>query len=270
VRIDVTYAGRAPRVIETSGESLLSSATLSAGPAGGTPVTAVMLRPRLDLLGKGGHGLAIEVCGWSTATFAGSAKAEVADLGGSWQVPLLSFHVFRVWEVLPADELADVVAIDIDSRMHVMRIGGDLLDLTAYEACERELLSAAEVSGNALFKRVYLVHDRAKQQSPGIDDEAVGARYGLGTRLIDWARNAAAEPSASGVPVGSGVDDGLSDLMAELTAAASEQDLAAVVERAILDRGLSLKEVMRACETRKLRVEGLERIWSKVEDELWG
>ena len=270
MRIDVTYAGRAPRTIVTGGESLLSSSTLSAASEADLPVTAVMLRPRLDLLGTGGHGLCVEVCGWSTAAYPGGPEGGVADLGGAWEVPLLSFHVFRVWEVLPAGELEDVVEIDIDSRVHVMRIGGELLDLTAYEALERALLSPAEVSGNALFKRVYLLHDRARMERPDTDDEAIGARYGLGTRLIDWARSVAAAPGDSGDPVGSGIDDGLGDLVAELSGAASRDDLAAIVERAILDRGLGPRDVMRACETRGLAIEGLERVWQEVEDELWG
>ena len=274
MRIDVTYAGRAPRVIETGGESLISSGTLSQGGGEGVPVTAVMLRPRLDLLSRDGHGLAVEVCGWSTATFAGGAEGRLADLGGSWEVP-------------PAAELADVVAIDIDDRMHVMRVAGDLVDLTAFEVLERELLSAAEVSAMPLHKRVYLVHDRAKRASPGTGDEQVGARYGLGTRLIDWARGVAGTTGESVVDgaggaagrgaapapdalVGSGVDDGLSDVVAALAAAPDEDELSAIVERTILDRGVSLGEVQKACQRRHVGVASLERVWREVEDELWG
>ena len=292
MRIDVTYAGHAPRVIETGGESLVSSGTLSVGDGEGLPVTAVMLRPRLDLLGRDGHGLAVEICGWSTATYAGGAEGRLDDLGGSWEVPLLSFHVFRLWEVLPAGELDDVVAIDIDDRMHVARVGGDLVDLTAFEVLERELLSAAEVSAMPLHKRVWLVHDRARRASPGTTDEEVGARYGLGTRLIDWARGVEgtmgdagvargplgrgdarapeAPAQAAAVPVGSGVDDGLSDLVAELAAATGADELRRVVERAILDVGVSLTEAEKACARRGVGVPLLERVWREAEDELWG
>lgn len=104
MRIDVTYADRAPRVIETTGEALLSASTMAGAPewrGANLPVTAAMMRPRTDLLMRDGFGLVVELCAWSAATDGWRDEATIADFGHETEAPRMQFHVFRVWEVLP-------------------------------------------------------------------------------------------------------------------------------------------------------------------------
>ena len=273
MRIDVTYAGRAPRVIETSGESLLSSATMAESPewrSGSLPVTAVMLRPRTDLLGRDGHGLVVEVCGWS-ADITGQASFPINDLGGRCEAPRLAFHVFRVWEVLPADDLALAVDVNIDGRIHLCRISGQLLDLTAYERLEPALLSPNERADMPLDQRVLLVHDRLRWTHPDLDDEELGDLYGLGGSLVDYARTMTGTtdgqsdaPDERGEP-----DDGFSTLLDTLTGTDDRGQRVDILADAMFDDPtLTFEALARAMESRGMPVDGIEDIWADAENEV--
>ena len=273
MRIDVTYASDAPRIIETSGESLLSSATMAGAPewrGGSLPVTAVMLRPRTDLLVRDGHGLVVEVCGWS-ADVVGQANVPIDDLGGRCEVPRLAFHVFRVWEVLPADDLARAVDVDIDGRIHLCRIDGQLLDLTAYERLESVLLSTNERSDLPLDQRVLLVHDRLRWTHPGLDDEELGNLYGLGSNLIDYARAmAGATDDQSDAPdERDEPDNGFGALLATLAGTDDRDQRVDVLADAMFDDpDLTFEALAHAMESRDLPIGDLENIWADAENEV--
>ena len=263
MRIDVTYAGEAPRVIETSGEAMLSSSVVSLS-GGRRDVAAVMLRPRLDLLGRGGRGLAVEVCYWDAGDEDGPS-GEIADFAGEWSVPRLRFHTWRVWEVLSWEEASRALAIDIDGRIHLRRIEGRLLDLTAFECLERTLLSSAEVQGRPLRERVRLVHSRIRlAEGTDLTDAQIGSRYGLGTALADWA-GLEEEDKGKVKERGGGVDDGLGDVVARIAGAHSRDDAVRAVTSAMLDHGADLNALRRACKARGVDARGLAALWSEAE-----
>lgn len=275
MRIDVTYAGRPPRVVETSGESMLSSSTVANAPewlGTGLPVTAVMLRPRTDLLADGGHGLVVELCAWSAATEGWREGAHVADLGGDAEVPRLLLHVHRVWEVLPADDVARAVAIDIDGRIHVRRVAGRLVDLTAYERLEADMLSRAERDGHSLSERVTLLHRRMRD-AMGADDAQVGGLYGLGTMLHDWALSL-----GGGTRDGetSGKDDALGTLVRAIADAGDFEGRVSVLLGAILDdSGLTVEDLRASVASLGVDVGDVAELWAEAEERLaeeggWG
>lgn len=266
MRIDVTYAGDAPRVIETSGEALLSSSTIAAAPewvGTGLPVTAVMLRPRTDLLGEEGSAFTVEVCAWST-TDAG-ANATVRDLGGEFEVPRMAFHVVRTWDVLPPEDVARVIALDIDGRIHVRRVGGRLLDLTAFEHVEADLLSATERSGCALDQRVLVVHERLRALHPGLSDEELGDVYGLGGALHAWASTLAGD----GPRDGRGTGGAHGALVASLAEADSLDECVDLLADAIVtDPDLTTEALTRAARESGADLGDVEALWAEAEDRI--
>lgn len=268
MRIDVTYADRAPRIIETAGEAMLSASTMSGAPEWrGTslPVTAVMLRPRTDLLARGDAGLVVELCAWSSANDGWRDDATVSDFGRDTEAPRLQYHVFRVWEVLPPDDVAHAVDIEIDGRIHVRRVGGRLLDLTCYERLEEMLLSHAERSGNPFDRRVMLVHERLRRERPGITDAQAGAAYGLGSALIDYALSLGSEGDGGSHTL----EDGLGDFASSYGAAESaEQEVQAVADAMLTHPGVTLEELRRALNARQMDVEGLTDAWGEAEGRL--
>lgn len=268
MRIDVTYAGRPPRVIETSGESMLSSSTVANAPewlGAGLPVTAVMLRPRTDLLADGRHGLVVELCAWSAATDGRREGACVSDLGNETEVPRLLLHVFRAWEVLPADDVARAVAIDIDGRIHVRRVAGRLLDLTAYERLEEDLLSRSERDGCSLSERVTLLHRRVRG-STGIDDARVGELYGLGTALYDWALSLGGDMRAEAT---SGKVDALGYLAQALADADGFEGRVGVLLGAILDDpALTVEGLEASAVSHGVDVGDIAELWAEAEGRL--
>ena len=281
MRIDVTYADRAPRVVETSGEAMLSASTVAAAPewrGTGLPVTSVMLRPRTDLLARGDTGLVVELCGWSTATDGWGDDVTVSDFGRDTEVPRLQFHVFRTWDVLPAEDVAHAVDIQIDGRVHVHRIGGRLLDLTCYERVEERLLSHAERNGHPLHQRVMLVHDRLRRESDMTDAE-VGASYGLGTTLFDYALVMAGPASddesfpPTATPVPHDDLDGFAD--AYDSAIDDETRIAAVMDAMLADPNASVDGLRHAPDIRQIDASDLDDIWTEAEVRLtderaWG
>ncbi|MBR3384444.1 MAG: hypothetical protein IKG69_04455 [Atopobiaceae bacterium] len=274
MRIDVTYANEPPRVIETSGESLLSPSTVAGSPewrGGALPVTAVMLRPRTDLVGQDGQGLVVELCAWSADDGPNRARATLDDLGGRREVPRLLFHVFRVWEVLPAGEVERAVDIDIDGRIHLSRIGGRLLDLTAYERMEERLLSANERAERPLDQRVLLVHDRLRWTHPNMGDSELGDLYGLGGALFDYAiglAGATDSDEAAGDDA-QALDDGFDELAAALNAGGDRAELASVLADAMFDDPcLTIEAVGRALEARGMHVDDLAGLWDEAQDEV--
>jgi len=267
MRIDVYYADEAPRVIETSGESLLSSQTMAqagALPGEGRQVVAVMLRPRVDLMCKG-SGLSVELSCW-TAPGGRSAAGEVADFGRTSAVQVLDYHVVWSWEVLPASEVARVVALDVDGRARVRRVGGRILDLTAFGLLEREVIGDSVARSMPLHGRVGRVHAALRQADPDLTDEAIGGLYGLGTHLYDYAQKMLGKPASGGARAGA--DDSLSDAVARLREASCFPDLVAACEEAILDHWADLRLLGRACSARGVSVEGLKEAWDEAEGNL--
>jgi hypothetical protein len=274
VRIDVTYAKGAHRIIETSGEAALSSQTMERSPewrGRDLPVTAVMMRPRVDLVGSGGMGLAVEICAWSSDRQRGGTLARLTDLGGTREVPRLLFHVFRVWEVLPADELEHVVDIDIDGRIHLARIAGRLVDLTAYECLERRLLSGAEIHERAFEQRVLIVHDRLRWEYPKDDNEALGDRYGLGSFLYDYASRLSGnhdpdENEGENDDRPQALADGFDDICNAIASAASDQEAVDALADAMLgDPDLMPYVLERALEARGMDIGRLDDLWDEAE-----
>lgn len=249
MRIDVAYDDRPPRIIETSGEAMLSSSTVANAPewrGAGLPVTAVMLRPRTDLLSRPDSGLSIELCAWSAAGDGRGGAASISDFGHVMEAHRLQFHVFRTWEVLPPEDVAHVVDIAIDGRVHVCRLGGRLLDLTCYERQEERLLSRSEMGAHPLDQRVLLVHERLRRERPGMTDAEAAASYGLGSELLDYALSfgGSAEEGDGGSME---PDGGLGELAAMLAAAASREDRVLLLEDAMLaDPDLTLDALRRS------------------------
>ena len=268
MRIDVTYAGGAPRVIETAGESMLSGGTLEAAASPhGRGVVAVMLRPRIDRMCEG-RGLSVEVSCWTARS--GEPCAEVADFGHATRVPLLEYHVAWSWEVLPADEVARAVAVDIDDRHHVRRLGGELMDLTAFHQLERRLIPEGEARSSVLARRVGNVHAAVRRAYPDMDDAAIGDLYGLGSRLYDWAVRMAGSPGkgeggergAKGSP--GGVADSLAGVADAIGRASSWEEAVGVVYTAIADKGATLSALTRACEARGVATGDLRGLWDEA------
>lgn len=274
MRIDVTYAGEPPRIIQTSGESRLSSSVMATSPdwrVRHPPVSAVMLRPRTDLVGHEGHGLVIELCAWSAGDANGRAMAHIDDLGGEYEVPRLLFHVFRVWEVLPADEVARAVVIEIDGRIHLRRVGDALLDVTAYERIEAQLLSQRERSERTLEQRVLLVHERLRWTHPDLDEEGIGDLYGLGRALHDYAVSMAGAEDASTQDEAKEPDDGLSELVSRLQDATGEDEIAWALSDAMLDDpDLTLAALERGCKARSILLNGLAEAWHAAMEDVDG
>lgn len=268
MRIDVTYAGMPPRIIETSGESMLSSSTVANAPewlGAGLPVTAVMLRPRTDLLADGRHGLTVELCAWSAATDGLREGARVSDLGNETEVPRLLLHAYRAWEVLPADEVAHAVAIDIDGRIHVRRVAGRFLDLTAYERLETDMLGRSERDGLSLAERVVLLHKRMRE-AMAVDDARVGELYGLGTTLHDWALSLGGDVRDEAT---SGQDDGNGALVKALAEAGDFESRASVLLGAILDDpALSVEGLEASVDSCGVDVGDVSELWVEAEGRL--
>ena len=267
MRIDVYYADEAPRVIETAGESLLSSQTMAgARPLAGEgrQVVAVMLRPRCDLMCRG-SGLAVELSCW-TAPGRRCATGEVADFGRTSSVQVLDYHVVWSWEVLPASDAARVIALDVDGRERVRRLGGGLCDLTAFSVLERRLLGDSVCRSRPLHARVGLVLAALRRAHPDMDDDALGDLYGLGGGLLEYARQmSGASPESDSR---AGADDGLSGLVERVRAAASGEELVGVCADAILDAGADLRMLLRACSSRGVGTEGLAEAWDEAEASL--
>ena len=78
----------------------------------------MMLRPRLDRMCEGRGSRSRSAVGLRGR---GEPCTEVADFGYATRVPLLEHHVAWSWEVLPAKEIARVIAVDIDDRNHVRK-----------------------------------------------------------------------------------------------------------------------------------------------------
>jgi hypothetical protein len=214
------------------------------------------MRPRVDLIGSDGIGLAVEICTWSSDCQRGGALSRLTDLGGTHEVPRLLFHVFRVWEVLPADELEHVVDIEIDGRIHLARIAGRLVDLTAYERLERRLLSGAEIHERAFEQRVLIVHDRLRWEYPKDDNEALGDRYGLGSFLYDYASRLSGnhdpdENEGENDDRPQALADGFDDICNAIASAASDQEAVDALADAMLgDPDLMPYVLERALEAR--------------------
>lgn len=276
MRIDVVYFDRPPRVIETSNEGMLSASTVANAPewrGAGLSVVGAMLRPRTDLL-AGGEGLRVELCAWSAATDEWHEDAAILDFGYESQVPRLQLHVFRVWEVLPPEDVAHVTSIDIDGRIHVRRIGGRLLDLTAYERVEEVLLSRTEVGDLPLDQRVLLVHDRMRRANPGMDDDQVGESYGMGSALFDYALACGAgEARDDAVPQ---QRDGLDELVAVLAACEDREGLVLALQGAIIEiEDLTPTTLAKALVAREMDLGDVDDLWAEAEgrlmdDSSWG
>jgi hypothetical protein len=183
-------------------------------------------------------------------------------------VGVLSYHVVWAWEVLSASDVERVVALDIDGRVRVRRIDGDLMDLTAYRILEERLLSEAEVRSRPLHKRVALVHEAVRRSHAGMGEAEIGDAYGLGTRLIDYARRMVTPHEGDGDQKGSGASDGLAGLAARIGAATTHEELVACCEEAMLDLGCDFSMLRRACARAHVSVEGLDEAWAEALGEL--
>ena len=235
---------------------------------GGRPVTAVMLRPRVDLM-CAGAGLRVELSCWCPPDGSG-AERRVADFGHESRVGVLAYHVVWAWEVLPASEVDRVVALDIDGRVRVRRVDGELMDLTAYRLLEERILSEAEVRSRPLHTRVALVHEAVRRSHADMDDAAIGDLYGLGTRLIDYAQRMVAPTGEAGGREGSGAGGALAGLVSRVGAAATHDDLVACCEEAMLDYGCDLGMLTRACSRAGVPAKGLARAWEDAREGLEG
>lgn len=272
MRIDVTYAGGASRIIQTGGETMLSASVMANAPEwreDALPVAAVMLRPRTDLLADGAHGLTVEICAWSAADQ--GSIATLADFGSEVEVPRLAYHVFRVWEVLPPEELAHVVEIEIDGRIHVRRVVGRLLDVTAYERIEATVLSSVERGEHDLGERVLLVHEHLRSANPGLSDAQVGDMYGLDTALFDYATSMGETHVKETL-----VDDGLGDVVSSIEGAGSYEARIDAVMNAMLDHpDLTAEALGRAVALRSAEACDVDELWVEAEGRLtdemgWG
>lgn len=265
MRISLTYMdGRAPRVIDTAGESALSGSVASSSPeweGRGMATAAVMHRPRLDLVCEG-EGLVVESIVWSAYTDRRTPFREVADVGGSWEVPCLDFHVWRAWEVLPATELEHVRRLDVDGRWQVWRVAGELCDVTCYLLTEEEMLTDHERGSNSLADRVALVAGRLRELFDGIGEDEMAREWGLSAplmRLVD------SRPGHGGVRAGRGADDGLDDIVQALVEAPDRAFRVRVLEEAICDLRIATSEdVSRACRRRGVTVEDLEGLMDEA------
>lgn len=266
MRIDVTYADRAPRVIETAGEALLSASTMAGAPewrGASLPVTAAMLRPRTDLLMQEGYGLVVELCAWSAATDGWREEAVITDFGHETGAPRMQFHVFRVWEVLPPEDVARVTDIEIDGRIHVMRVGGRLLDLTCYERLEGTLLSRSECNEHPLHQRVLLVHERLRRERPGLSDGQLGDVYGLGDALFEYASLLEGVDDHDDAPV---PEDGLGGFASAYGSAdTGEGRISAVMDAMLGVDDVTADGLRHALDARGIDASGLGVAWEEAE-----
>lgn len=159
-----------------------------------------------------------------------------------------------------------MVDIEIDGRIHVMRVGGRLLDLTCYERLEDRLLSRAERNDHPLHQRVLLVHERLLREWPGLSDGQLGDLYGLGTSLYDYATvlEGVEDNDEDSAP-----DDGLDGFAAAYGAAGTDEERVAAVTDAMLGVPDITEEGLRhALNARDINASGLEDAWHEAEAEL--
>jgi len=192
MKIVVTFKDQPTRVFETSGDSMISSdvSATSAETKRLGRIGQVQLRPRLDLLNVPGTGLMVEIWLYSTTPYENEEPVQSSvfnSIPSSESLPNMRLVPGYLWHLIPYEELGGVVSIDIDNCIHVERIRNQLLDLTAYRAIEKRVLSQAERNSCPLDNRVTLVHDRMRTLYEGMTDDDVAAEYGLDMTLFEYA-----------------------------------------------------------------------------------
>ena len=197
----------------------------------------------------------------------------MADFGYATRVPLLEYHVAWSWEVLPAKEIARVIAVDIDDRNHVRRIGGAFIELTAFYQLERRLIPEGEARSSMHARRVGNVQAAVRRAHPDMDDAAIGDLYGLGPRLYDWAVRMAGSPGRGeggdgGAKGGKGSLGGVAGSLAGVAdavgRASSWEEVVGAVASAIANNGATLSALTRACESCGVATGDLRGLWDEA------
>jgi len=264
MEIRATYMDGPPRVITTGGESMVSGGGMERAPEWvrqHVGAAAIEYRPRIDQL-LAGQGLTIEVFTWSTFTNRATPHRTVEDFYGRWEVPVLSFHAFRTWDVMGASEAARLRELTIDGEFRFMRLGGVLTYLTPFERLEAWVLSDDERGSMALADRVMLVHERVRGMRPGISDTSVGNLYGMASTLVSWAAKIAKKANYG---VRDGVDNGFGDLVERLSGAEDDFARTACLMEAICkDPHLSWPALAHACRERNVDVRRMQAVWDEA------
>lgn len=184
--------GKCPRVISTSGESMLSQNSILGSlewqnALDPQPMIGTHMRVRTDVATEGGP-LLIEVMSYSSAVddYIYDHPTEIADFGAVSRAYIARTHIFRVIKALRAEEMEDVIDLRSDG-VWLHRFGDKLVDMTAYECMEQDLLSNAEIQSNPLAKRVLMVHDILKQLHPDVNEREISQLYGMDNTLFDFA-----------------------------------------------------------------------------------
>ena len=185
----------------------------------------------------------------------------MTDYGYATRVPLLEYYVAWLWEVLPAKEIARVIAVDIDDRNHVRRIGGEFIDLTAFYQLERRLIPEGEARSSMLARRVGNVCAAVRRAHPDMNDTAIGELYGLGPRLYDWAVRMAGFPDKGSL---GGVAGSLAGVADAVGRASSWEEVVGAVASAIANDGATLSALTRACESCGVATGELRGLWDEA------
>ena len=187
--------GKCPRVISTSGESMLSQNSILGSlewqnALDPQPMIGTHMRVRTDVATEGGP-LLIEVMSYSSAVddYIYDHPTEIADFGAVSRAYIARTHIFRVIKALRAEEMEDVIDLRSDG-VWLHRFGGKLVDMSAYQELEEELLSPSEQHGMTLARRVLQSILRLRNLEKEADVPTLLSSYGIDEALYEFALKA--------------------------------------------------------------------------------
>ena len=175
MRVVVTYEDGGREVYTSPNESGTTSDALSFADGRNSPPVANLVRMSGDVAKQG---LRFELF-WYSADIDEETAGEEADLGeGPMWVPVLNLERGRIWRILDPEHLVAVREIVVDGTWRWRRMGGELVDMSAFDEAQAHWLGAAE-RDKAEVDQVVGLHERIRRAHPELGDAEVAAMYGF-------------------------------------------------------------------------------------------